>query len=138
MVHPDRGFGILPGECRFEFPEIRGQPVGIQSEVVAGAEHRVVAQRGAKDVERVAQEVPGLIGAALRARRQASTLSRLIGRGCSIARRARRATRCRSAARPATGPSGPSSEAFPNSRRVNIARSYETRHRRDTTTTGGS
>ena len=65
MVHADRGLGVVPGERRLELPEIAGQPVGIQPEVVAGAEHRVLAQGRAEDVERLAKQVPGIVGAAL-------------------------------------------------------------------------
>ena len=65
MVQADRGFGVIPGERRLELPEIAGQPVGIESEIVAGAEHRVIAQGRAEDVERLAQQVPGIVAAAL-------------------------------------------------------------------------
>ncbi len=65
VVDADRGFGVIPRERCLEVPEIAGQPIGIQSEVVAGAEDRVITQGRAEDVERLAKEVAGVIGAAL-------------------------------------------------------------------------
>jgi hypothetical protein len=51
VVHCERLLEVVPGKRRLELPEITRQSVGIQPEVVTGAEHRVVTQGRAKDVK---------------------------------------------------------------------------------------
>jgi hypothetical protein len=65
VVDRDRRAGVAASEARLEVPEITGEPGRIEPEVVAGAQHRVVAQCGAEEVERVAEEVAGVGGVAL-------------------------------------------------------------------------
>ena len=65
VVHPDRGLQVVTGEGRLELPEIAGQSGRVEAKVVAGAEHRIIAQRRAEDVERIAKLVAGVAGVAL-------------------------------------------------------------------------
>jgi hypothetical protein len=65
VVDAHCGFKVAPAKCRLEFPEIAAEPVRTQSEVVAAAEHRFLAQGRAEDVERLAKQVAGIAGGAL-------------------------------------------------------------------------
>jgi hypothetical protein len=70
VVNTDGRFGVVTLDRSLELPKIAGDAGGVQAEVIAGAEHRVVAQGCAKDVERVAKEMPGVVGTALRPERR--------------------------------------------------------------------
>jgi hypothetical protein len=65
VVHSDCRAGVVALESCLELPEIAGEPGRIEPEVVAGAQHRVVIQRGTQEVERVTEAVAGVAAVAL-------------------------------------------------------------------------
>ena len=65
VVQPEGPLEVVPAERRLELPEVAGQALGIQAEIVAGAEYGMLAQGRAEDVERLAEQVAGVGGAAL-------------------------------------------------------------------------
>src|SRR5262245_8609482 len=65
VVHADRLLEVGPSKRCLEVPEVAAPVIGVQTEVVPGAEHRVLAQSRAENVERRAKLVAGLGAAAL-------------------------------------------------------------------------
>ncbi len=64
-VGTHRPLQLFSSHRRLELPEIAGQPLGVEPEVLASGEDGVVTQRRAEDVERFAEEMAGVGGVAL-------------------------------------------------------------------------